>query len=155
MCGDMFYSIIDRKKIVTCVFWKDVQRTGRMGKCIELVHRIPIKKYKLQNISVVYDFEQILYISKIKTVACHIAIKICVSIVKLCFRNSQIPYFKANSIFKKSFVISRYCWLDWWCLTPQSTAMFMSGQSVHLTALFYRTSLTKQLTSTLCTYFRL
>ena len=54
-----------------------------------------------QNISVVHDFYLIL--SKIKTVACHIAAKSCVSEVKLCFRNSQIPYLKANSIFKKAF----------------------------------------------------
>ena len=47
----------------------------------------------------------LIYISKIKTVACHIAAKSCVSEVKLHFRNSQIPYLKANSIFKKSFVI--------------------------------------------------
>ena len=56
-----------------------------MGKCIEPVHRIPFKKDKLQNVSVVYDFYLILHLSKIKTVACHIAAKSCVSKVKLCF----------------------------------------------------------------------
>ena len=45
------------------------------------------------------------YISKIKTVACHNEAKSFVSEVKLCFRNSQIPYLKAKSIFKKSFVV--------------------------------------------------
>ena len=42
-----------------------------------------------------------------------------------------------------------------WCLTSQSTAMAMSGRSVHLTTLFSWASLTKRLTSTLCTYFPL
>ena len=45
-----------------------------------------------------------IYISKIKSVACHIAAKSCVSEVKLCFINSRIPYLKANFIFKLSFV---------------------------------------------------
>ena len=38
--------------------------------------------------------------------------------------------------------------------TSQSTAMVMSGRSVHLATLFSWASLTKQLTSTSCTYFR-
>ena len=38
-------------------------------------------------------------------------------------------------------------------LHPKSTAMVMAGRSV--TTLFFRASLNKQLTSTLCTYFRL
>ena len=42
--------------------------------------------------------------SKFKTVPCLIAAKSCVSEVKLCFKNSQIPYLKVNSIFKKFFV---------------------------------------------------
>ena len=49
-------------------------------------------------------------------------------------------------------------WMDWglvWFFTSRSTAMVMSGRSVHLTTLFSRASLTKQLTSTSCTYFRL
>ena len=62
----------------------------------------PLKKDELQNISVVYDFS-LIYILKIKTVACHIVAKSCVSKVKLCFRNSQIPYLKANSMYKKVF----------------------------------------------------
>ena len=41
------------------------------------------------------------------------------------------------------------------CFTSQSTAMVMSGGSVHLTTLFSQASLTKWLTSTLCTYFHL
>ena len=42
-----------------------------------------------------------------------------------------------------------------WFLMSQSTAMVMSGWSVHLTTLFSWASLTKQLTSTSCTYFHL
>ena len=68
----------------------------------------PLKKDKLLNILVVYDFKLILYISKIKTVACHIAAKSCVSEVKLCFRNSQIPYLKATSILKNLCYIYIY-----------------------------------------------
>ena len=40
-------------------------------------------------------------------------------------------------------------------LRHKSTAMVMAGQSVHLTTLFSRASLNKQLTSTLCTYIPL
>ena len=40
-------------------------------------------------------------------------------------------------------------------ITLQSTAMVMSGWSVHLVTLFSWASFTKQLTSTSCTYFRL
>ena len=40
-------------------------------------------------------------------VACFIAAKSCVSGIKSCFRNSQILYLKANSIFKKSSVHRR------------------------------------------------
>ena len=40
-------------------------------------------------------------------------------------------------------------------LRPKSTAMVIAGRSVHLTTLFSWASLNKQLTSTLCTYFRL
>ena len=40
-------------------------------------------------------------------------------------------------------------------LPPKSTAMVMAGRSVHLTTLFSWASLNKQLTNTLCTYFRL
>ena len=40
-------------------------------------------------------------------------------------------------------------------LPSKSTAMVMSGRSVHLTTLFSWASLSMQLTSTLCTYFRL
>ena len=43
----------------------------------------------------------------------------------------------------------------YWCLTSQSTAMVMSGRSVHLTAFFPWASLTKLFTSTSCTYVRL
>ena len=39
--------------------------------------------------------------------------------------------------------------------TSQSTAIVMSGWSVHLTTFFSLASLTKQLTSTSCTYFRM
>ena len=42
-----------------------------------------------------------------------------------------------------------------WVFMSQSIAMVMLGRSVHLTALFSSASLTKQLTSTPCTYFRL
>ena len=41
---------------------------------------------------------------KFKSVLYPIAAESCVSRVKSCIRNSQIPYLKANSIFKKSFV---------------------------------------------------
>ena len=41
---------------------------------------------------------------KFKSVPYPIAAKSCVSGVKSCIRNSQIPYLKANSIFKISFV---------------------------------------------------
>ena len=41
------------------------------------------------------------------------------------------------------------------CFTSQSTAMVTSGRSVHLTTLFTWANLTKQLTRTSCTYFRL
>ena len=41
------------------------------------------------------------------------------------------------------------------CFTSQSTAMVMSGRSVHLTKLFSWVSLNKRLTSTSCTYFHL
>ena len=64
----------------------------------------PLKNHKLQNISVTYDLQLISFTSKFKTVPCLIAAKTCVSEVKLCFRNSQIPYLKVNSIFKKFFV---------------------------------------------------
>ena len=40
-------------------------------------------------------------------------------------------------------------------LRPKSTAMVMAGRSLHLTTLFSWASLSKQLTSTSCTYFRL
>ena len=39
-----------------------------------------------------------------------------------------------------------------WCLTSQSTAMVILGRSVHLSTFFSSASLTKGLTSTLCTY---
>ena len=42
-----------------------------------------------------------------------------------------------------------------WFFMSQSTAMVMSAQSVHLTILFSWASLTKRLTSTSCSYFRL
>ena len=42
-----------------------------------------------------------------------------------------------------------------WFFTSQSTARVMSGRSVHLTTFFPWASLTKQLTSTSCTYFHL
>ena len=35
----------------------------------------------------------------------------------------------------KTFVSKKFCFV--WCLTSQSTAMVMSGQSVHLTTLFF------------------
>ena len=72
-----------------------------MGKCIEPVRRTPFKNHKSQNISVTYDLQLISYTSKFKTVPCLIAAKRCVSEVRLCFRNSHIPYLKVNSIFKK------------------------------------------------------
>ena len=65
----------------------------------------PLKNHKLQNISVTYDLQLISYTSKFKTVPCLIAAISCVSEVKLCFRNSQIPYLTVNSIFKKFFVV--------------------------------------------------
>ena len=65
----------------------------------------PLKNHKSQNISFTYDLHLISYTSKFKTVPCLIAAKSCVSEVKLCFRNSQIPYLKVNSIFKKFFVL--------------------------------------------------
>ena len=65
----------------------------------------PLKNHKSQNISVIYDLQLISYTSKFKTVPCLITDKSCVSEVKLCFRNSQIPYLTVNSIFKKFFVI--------------------------------------------------
>ena len=40
---------------------------------------------------------------KFKSVPYPVAAKSCVSGVKSCIRNSQIPYLKANSTFKKSF----------------------------------------------------
>ena len=54
---------------------------------------------------------------------------------------------------------SLFC-LDVWfglvcCSTSKSTAMVISGRSVHLTKLFSGANLTKQLASTLCIYFRL
>ena len=72
-----------------------------MGKCIEPVRPTPFEKinYKIFHLCMIFTN---LYISKIKTIACHIATKSCVSEVKL----NQIQYFKANSIFKKSFVVS-------------------------------------------------
>ena len=42
-----------------------------------------------------------------------------------------------------------------WFFTSQSTAIVLSGRSVHLAKLFSWARLTKQLTSTSCTYFRL
>ena len=48
-----------------------------------------------------------------------------------------------------------YLFVCFVALHPKSTAMVMAGQSVHLTTLFFWASLKKQLTSTLCTYFRL
>ena len=64
----------------------------------------PLKNHKSQNISFTYGLHLISYTSKFKTVPCLIAAKSCVSEVKLCFRYSQIPYLKVNSIFKKFFV---------------------------------------------------
>ena len=49
----------------------------------------------------------------------------------------------------------RLIWFLVWFFTSQSTAMVMSGWSVHLTTLFSWASLAKRLTSTLCTYFHL
>ena len=74
----------------------------------------PLKNHKSRNISVTYDLQLISYTSKFKTVPCLIAAKGCVSEVKLCFRNSQIPYLKVNSIFKKFFVYSGFCMNDTW-----------------------------------------
>ena len=42
-----------------------------------------------------------------------------------------------------------------WFFMSQSTAMVMSGRPVHLATLISWASLTKRLTSTLCTYFGL
>ena len=47
------------------------------------------------------------------------------------------------------------CLFDLMLYMSKSTAMVISGQSVHLTTLFSWASLTKRLTSTSCTYFRL
>ena len=68
-----------------------------------------LKKHKSQNISVTYDLQLIFYTSNFKTVPCLIAAKSCVLEVKLCFRNSQIPHLKVNSIFKKFFVMDKSC----------------------------------------------
>ena len=84
-----------------CIFERVCDAQVEWQNALNLWVAHPLKKI---NYSVVYDFKLILYISKINTVAGLIAAKSCVSEVKLCFRNSQIPYLKANSIFKKSFV---------------------------------------------------
>ena len=68
----------------------------------------PLKNHKSQNISFTYGLHLISYASKFKNVPCLIAAKSCVSEVKLCFRNSQIPYLKVNSIYKKFFVSSNF-----------------------------------------------
>ena len=57
-----------------------------MGKYIGPVRRTPFKKkinYKIFQLCMIFNLSYI--ISKIKTVACHIAAKSCVSEVKLCF----------------------------------------------------------------------
>ena len=45
--------------------------------------------------------------------------------------------------------------VGWFDFTLKSIAMVMLGWYVHITTLFLLASLTKQLTSILCTYFRL
>ena len=55
---------------------------------------------------------------------------------------------KSNLIWKLAFLGLV------WFLTSQSTAMVMSGRSVHLPTLFTWASLTKRLTSTVCILFR-
>ena len=78
-----FLCIRDQLHIIfdICVFMKGCEWENALNLCV--AH--PLKEDKLQNISVMYDFSLILYIylSKIKTVACHIAAKSCVSEVKM------------------------------------------------------------------------
>ena len=50
----------------------------------------------LANVQTEWDFK-----ISLALVACHISAESCVSEFKLCFRNSQNPYLKAYSIFKK------------------------------------------------------
>ena len=54
---------------------------------------------------------------------------------------------------KTGFTVCVFCLV--WLFTSQSTAMVMSGWSIHLITLFSCASLINQLTSTSCTYFRL
>ena len=68
-----------------CVFERVCNAQVEWENALSLCVAYPLKKDKLQNVSVMYDFYLILYISKIKTVACHISAKSCVSEVKLCF----------------------------------------------------------------------
>ena len=61
--------------------------------------------------------------------------------------------FSGNSELQ-NLVLHRF-FLVWFDSLRQLTAMVMLGWSVHLTTLFFCASLTKELTSTSCTYFRL
>ena len=57
-----------------------------------------------------------------------------------------------SALLKETTQCLQFCLF--WCFTSQSTAMVMLGWSVHLLPHFFSwTSLTKLLTSTLCTYF--
>ena len=85
-------------------------------------------------------------------------------------RSDKIPpswsgsklFAKVNNIWHQAKVLLtvREEWLIYFfvrfvSLRPKLTAMVMAGQSVHQTTLFSWASLKNQLTSTLCTYFRL
>ena len=67
----------------------------------------------------------------------------CINQLKKCRLMSSAAIFHTNN--KLMFV----CLV--WLLTPQSTAMVMSGRSFHLTTIFFQ----GKFTSTSCTYFRL
>ena len=69
------------------------------------------------------------------------ASKSCVSEVKLCFRNSQIPYLKVNSIFKKLFVLTYYVrvslaiicsFLRSLIITPEQTMTYIANKSTFI-----------------------
>ena len=89
------------KYLVIYLFLKGVLGTGSMHFPIQPVHRTPFKKTENHFFSVNLIYNWFLIHRKFKTVPYHVAAKSCVSGVKSCTRNSQIPYSKANSIFEK------------------------------------------------------
>ena len=87
-----------------------MRRTGLMHFPIQPVRRTPFQKtqitfFFLSNMIMIYSWSFIY--RKFKSVPYPIAAKTCVSGVKSCIRNSQIPCLSANSILKKSFVLYR------------------------------------------------